>query len=419
MNAELIAIGSELLLGETIDTNSAYLARQLAAIGVNLFRKTVVGDNQDRIVATIGEALGRAELVICTGGLGPTVDDMTREAVAQALGRPLVFHQHLLDQIEARFRSFGRTMSESNRRQAYVPEGARIVENPRGTAPSFIVEDARNPDARPEPSRRAGRGGTVVVLPGVPSEMRYLWENAILPYLRDERGQTGIILVRTLHAAGLSESRIGELVADLMAQDNPTLGLSAKRAQYELRIGARASSRADAEALANAAEATIRERIGEYLIGSEKLDAAVARLMEERGLSLALYEGNDRAPTFRALSAIAQGRSILRGAMIHPLDRPADDDAAVSLARSGALSAREHWRSTLALGVQPASVAGADGFTMVAVALAHPNGIIEASRRFDLALDESWEFVGTLALDALRQYLLAEGSGATSQESAR
>ena len=164
MNAEIIAIGSELLLGETVDTNSAYLARQLASIGVGLFRKTVVGDNEARIAATIGEALGRAELVICTGGLGPTVDDMTREAVARALGRPLGFQQHLLDQIEARFRSFGRTMSESNRRQAYVPAGARIVENPRGTAPAFIVEDAR---------------GTVAVLPGVPTEMRYLWEHAL------------------------------------------------------------------------------------------------------------------------------------------------------------------------------------------------------------------------------------------------
>src|SRR5436190_2344455 len=253
MNAEIIAIGSELLLGETIDTNSAYLARQLAGIGIGLFRKTVVGDNEERIAAVIGEALERADLLICTGGLGPTVDDMTREAVARALGRPLVFHQHLLDQIEARFRSFGRTMSVSNRRQAYVPDGARIVENPRGTAPSFIVEDVR---------------GTLAVLPGVPSEMRYLWENALLPYLRDERGQTGVILVRTLHATGLSESVIGEMLADLMAQENPTLGISAKRAQYELRIGALADSRAAAEALADAAEATIRERLGQHLIGA-------------------------------------------------------------------------------------------------------------------------------------------------------
>jgi competence/damage-inducible protein CinA-like protein len=393
MNAEIIAIGSELLLGETIDTNSAYLARQLASIGVGLFRKTVVGDNEERIAAAIGEALGRAELVICTGGLGPTVDDMTREAVARALGRPLVFHQHLLDQIEARFRSFGRTMSESNRRQAYVPEGARIVENPRGTAPAFIVEDAR---------------GTVAVLPGVPSEMRYLWEHALAPYLHDERGQTGVILVRTLHAAGLSESLIGEMLADLMAQENPTLGISAKRAQYELRIGARANSPAEAEALADQAEATIRTRLGEHLIGVEQLDEAVARLIAERSLSLALYEGNDRAPVYRALTATAAGRKSLRGAIIHPLDRPADEQAAQSLARSGAISVRDRWRSTLALGVEPASAPGADGFTAVFVALAHPGGIIEASRRYDLNLDDSWEFVATLALDVTRQYLRGE-----------
>jgi competence/damage-inducible protein CinA-like protein len=393
MNAEIIAIGSELLLGETIDTNSAYLARQLAGIGVGLFRKSVVGDNEERIAAAIGDALDRADLVICTGGLGPTLDDMTREAVARALGRTLVFHQHLLDQIEARFRSFGRTMSESNRRQAYVPDGARIVENPRGTAPAFIVEDAR---------------GTVAVLPGVPAEMRYLWEHALAPYLRDERGQTGVILVRTLHAAGLSESLIGEIVADLMAQDNPTLGISAKRAQYELRIGARGDSRAEAEALADQAEAIIRARLSEHLIGSEKLDATVARLLDERRLTLALYEGNDRAPVYRALAALAAGRKMMRGAIIHPLDRPADDDAAQSLARSGALSTRDRWRATLGLGVQPASAAGSDGFTGVFVALAHPGGMLDASRRFDLNLDEGWEAVATLALDLTRRYLLEQ-----------
>src|SRR5437868_1828885 len=290
MNAEIIAIGSELLLGATIDTNSAYLARQLAAIGVNLFRKSVVGDNEERIAATVAEALDRADLVICTGGLGPTIDDMTREAVSRALGRSLVFHQHLLDQIVARFRAFGRPMSESNRRQAYVPEGARIVENPRGTAPAFIVEDAR---------------GTVAVLPGVPSEMRYLTEHALLPYLRDERGQTGVILVRTLHAAGLSESVIGERIADLMTQDNPTVGISAKRAQYELRIGAKSDSRAGAEALIAQAEATIRARLGAHLIGEENLEQTVVRLLIERGLSLALYEGVARAPVYRALAALA------------------------------------------------------------------------------------------------------------------
>ncbi|MGB9752892.1 competence/damage-inducible protein A [Roseiflexus castenholzii] len=392
MNAEILAIGSELLLGETIDTNSAYLAQQLAAIGINLFRKSVVGDNEERIAAAISEALGRADLLICTGGLGPTVDDVTREAVARALQRPLVFHQHLLDQIEARFRAFGRPMPQSNRRQAHVPEGARIVENPRGTAPAFIVEDAR---------------GTVVVLPGVPSEMRYLWENAILPYLRDERGETGVILVRTLHAVGLGESVIGELLADLMTQTNPTLGISAKRAQYELRIGARANSRADAEAMIAGVEATIRERLGANLLGAERLDQTVARLLRERGKTIALHEGVASAPLYRMLSAQKDALAALRGVIIHPADIPTDDEAAQSLARTGAVAVRHQWRADIGLALQPSSVIAADGFATMCVAIAHDGGVNEWRRRFDMRSEDVWDFAGTMAFDALRQYLAA------------
>ncbi len=388
MNAEILAIGSELLLGETVDTNSAYLARQLASIGIDLFRKSVVGDNEMRIAAAIDEALSRADLVICTGGLGPTVDDVTREAVARALQRPLIFHQHLLEQIEARFRAFGRSMPESNRRQAYVPEGARIVDNPRGTAPAFIVEDSR---------------GTVIVLPGVPSEMRYLWENAILPYLRDERGETGIILVRTLHAVGLGESVIGERLADLMAQTNPTLGISAKRAQYELRIGAKAGSRAAAETMIAQVEAAIRERLGSHLLGDERLDQTVARMLREHGKTLALYEGSATAPLYRVLSKAAlEG---LRGVIIHPADIPADDDAAQSLARTGAVDVRYRWRTDIGLALQPSGSIASDGFATVCVAIAHAGGVDEWRRRFDMRSDDVWDFAGTVALDALRQHL--------------
>lgn len=392
MNAEILAIGSELLLGETIDTNSAYLAQQLAATGVNLFRKSVVGDNEERIAAAISEALDRADLVVCTGGLGPTVDDVTREAVARALQRPLVFQQYLLDQIEARFRAFGRPMPPSNRRQAYVPEGARIVENPRGTAPAFIVEDAR---------------GTVVVLPGVPSEMRYLWEHAVLPYLRDERGETSVILVRTLHAVGLGESVIGEMLADLMTQTNPTLGISAKRAQYELRIGARANNRADAEALIAGVEATIRERLGANLLGDERLDQTVARLLRERGKTIALYEGVVSAPLHRVLSAHKDALAGLRGVIIHPADIPADDDAAQTLARTGAIEVRHQWRADIGLALQPSSIIAPDGFATVCVAIAHDGGVDEWRRRFDMRSEDVWDFAGTMALDALRQHLAA------------
>jgi competence/damage-inducible protein CinA-like protein len=393
MDAEIIAVGSEILLGATIDTNSAYLARQLAASGVNLFRKSVVGDNAERIAATLREALGRADLVIVTGGLGPTLDDVTREAVALAYGRALEFRQELMDQVANRFAAMGRPMPESNRRQAFVPAGARAIENPRGTAPAFLVEDPI---------------GTTVVLPGVPYEMRFLFESVVAPYLRDERGVTDVILVKTIHATGLGESVIGELIADLMLQDNPTVGISAKQARYELRIGARAAGRAEAEALIAGAEATIRERLGRHVVGDEALADAVARTLGERGLTVAVYEGAGVAPIYRALAAAPGGLDRLRGLVIHPLDRPADEQAAAALAHAGAIGAADRWRADLGLGAQAASAPDASGLTAVSVALVTPEGLRQTTRRFDLRQPEGWEFVGTLALDMVRRYLLGE-----------
>lgn len=391
MDAEIIAVGSELLLGATIDTNSAYLARQLAAAGVNLFRKSVVGDNTERIAASLREALGRADLVICTGGLGPTVDDVTREAVALAYGRALEFRPELMEQIAARFAAMGRPMPESNRRQAYLPAGARAIENPRGTAPAFIVEDPL---------------GTTIVLPGVPYEMRFLFESVVIPYLRDERGVTDVILVKTLHATGLGEATIGELIADLMMQQNPTVGISAKQARYELRIGARAASKAEAEALIAGAEAIVRERLGDHIVGDEPLADAVARLLTERELTIALYEGVGLAPIYRALAGAPGGLERLRGLLIHPLDRPADEHAAAALAHAGAISAADRWRSDLGLAAQAASAPDPSGLTAVSVALVTPEGSRQVTRRFDLREPEGWESVGTLALDLTRRYLI-------------
>lgn len=394
MQAEVLAIGSELLLGETVDTNSAYLARYMASMGINVFRKAVVGDNQYRIAEMISEAVDRVDLLICTGGLGPTVDDVTREAVAQALGRPLEFHQHLLDQIEARFRSFGRTMSPSNRRQAFVPQGARIIENPRGTAPSFIVEDQR---------------GTVVVLPGVPSEMRYLWENAIVPYLRDERGETSTILVRTIHAAGLGESVIGELLEDLMQAENPTLGISAKRAQYELRIGARANSQEEAKALADAVERTIRDRLGDAVLGDEKLEQQVGRMMQEHRLSLALAESTLSAPLYRSLMEIPAWHNVLRGVSISERLAAASIETADTLASELAHAAREQWKADLGIAMLAAGNPGSDGFTEIRIALAYDRGVEIWERKVELASNEGWSFAATTAMDQLRHWLGHKG----------
>jgi competence/damage-inducible protein CinA-like protein len=168
MRAEIVTTGTELLLGQIDDTNATYLARQLRDQGIDVFFRSTVGDNELRIAQVLEQALARADLVLVTGGLGPTVDDVTREAVARATGRTLVLHPELLAQSEAFFARFGAPMGANNRRQALLPEGCIPIENPVGTAPGFIVEDER---------------GTIITLPGVPREMRYLMEDTVIPYL--------------------------------------------------------------------------------------------------------------------------------------------------------------------------------------------------------------------------------------------
>ena len=391
MKAEIIAVGSELLFGMTIDTNSAFMARHLAAAGVTLLRKSVVDDDLSRITDMLTEALHRADLVICTGGLGPTLDDKTREAAALALGRPLAFRQELLDQVAARFAAMKRPMSENNRVQAFVPQGARAIENPHGTAPAFLVEDPR---------------ATLIVLPGVPREMRALFETVVLPYLRDERGVRGTTLVRTLYVDGLGESVIGECIADLMEQENPAVGTSAHYGVCELRLRASAESTDAASALLAPLEATLRERLGDHLTGDEPLDRLVVRLLRARGLSLALYEGNPHAPLHRALCAQPDAESPVRGVLIvPPTAAPAPQETLASLSQRGAEEARDRWQTHLAMGIQVDPTPGRAGFTVASITLVSESEPVQERRRFDLRQPEGWEYLGNVALTLLRRFL--------------
>lgn len=307
MHAEIIATGSELLLGEVVDTNSAYIARRLREIGLNLYYKTVVGDNEQRMEEALRIALNRSDVIITTGGLGPTVDDVTRPAVARAAGRELIFSDELLAQIQARFRAYGVPMGENNRRQAYLPQGAIPVENPVGTAPSFIVE-------------RHGR--LIISLPGVPREMEYLMEHAVLPYLKDKLHLTDVILIRTLHTVGQGESRIDEAIGDLEASANPTVGLSAKAGLVDIRITSKAATPEEATALNAGMEQRVRERLGQFVFGvdGETLESIVARLLEDRRMTLASVEAGTGGAlggrlahlggTFRGGITIADGKLI-------------------------------------------------------------------------------------------------------------
>ncbi|GIV95879.1 MAG: CinA-like protein [Herpetosiphonaceae bacterium] len=389
MDAEIIAVGTELLLGATVDTNSAWLATALAPIGVVIRRITLVGDDEEAIASAVATAIERVPLVICSGGLGPTADDLTREGIARALGRPLELRPELLAQIEERFRAYGRRMNESNRQQAYIPSGARAITNPHGTAPAFLVEHD---------------GRTVVALPGMPAELRYLVEHALIPYLRDERGLRSCLLTRSIHLSGTTESAAGELIADLMRLANPRVGITAKGGQYEVRIAATAESRAEAEALLASVEAQLRERLAAYITEGGRLAEYVARLLQERGLTLALYEGHREAPVYRAFGPAFDRSPVLRGVIIHPLDYPLDGEGAMSLARGAAFDARQRWQADLALAVQ-ATPPDAAGFADVCYFLALPDGERSVQRRIDLGTADGWAIAGSVGLDFLRRAL--------------
>lgn len=277
-NAEIVAIGSELLLGQIVDTNSAWMAQRLTALGVNLFYKSVVGDNPGRMREVIGTALTRSDIVITSGGLGPTQDDLTREIVAEATGRKLVLDPELLRQIEENFRRRGRTMTPNNRRQAYVPEGAIGVKNPNGTAPSFIVEEPR---------------GILFALPGVPVELKWLFENEVEPYLRKKFNLGEVITYRVLKVVGLGESAVDDRIGDLIAHSsNPTVGVLAHPGQVDVRITAKAADHAAAMELIAPLEAEVRQLLGSNVFASdgETMEDVVGRLLRAQSQTVATYE---------------------------------------------------------------------------------------------------------------------------------
>lgn len=279
--AEIITIGTEILLGEIIDTNAPFIARCLKDLGVDLYRKTSVGDNPRRIAQAIQQAMERSDVIITTGGLGPTVDDPTREAVALALGVPLEYCPELWEQIEARFKRYGRPPTENNRRQAYIPQGATAVENQVGTAPAFIASKVV-----------AGRETAVFSLPGVPSEMEYLVENALIPYLKEHFDLHGTIKARLLHTAGIGESMIDEQIGDLEELSNPTVGLAAHSGQVDVRITVKADSETEADQMIQEIESQIRSRLGNWIYGvdQETLEQVSIKTLEARGWSLCVVE---------------------------------------------------------------------------------------------------------------------------------
>jgi competence/damage-inducible protein CinA-like protein len=272
-SAEIITIGTEILLGEIVDTNTRYIARTLRGMGVDIYRTITIGDNVERIAEAIHNSMQRAEIVITTGGLGPTVDDPTRDAVAKAIGVETEFREDLWEQVVAVISRYGRKPSENQKRQAFVPKGAIAVSNPVGTAPCFIVETERN---------------AVISLPGVPNEMEHILHESIIPYLQKRFDLNEIIKIRILHCAGLGEGMIDEKIADLEILNNPTVGLAAHTGVVDIRIAAKAKSEAKADQMISDIEAQIRERLGDAIFGADedRLADVVLTEVAKRGWTL-------------------------------------------------------------------------------------------------------------------------------------
>lgn len=409
MKAEIVAVGTELLLGQIVDTNSAYMAQQLTTIGVDLHFKSNVGDNLDRIVATLRNALSRADFVLTTGGIGPTLDDLTREAAALVMDRPLVFDQRLCDQVADFFRRVGRPMGENNRKQAFIPEGAIPIENPVGTAPGFIVE-------------RDGKA--IASIPGVPHEMRHFMEHAVLPYLRQKMGIKEVIVSRVLKLFGIGESLVDEKLADLIeASANPTIGLLAHTqiGEVHVRLTAKAEQAEEARAMNAALERKVRERLESFVFGAdeETYEGVLTRLIEESGLTLAVAETGYASSIIQTLKGLPGSDRFLRlGAT---LTAPAAGEALLQ-APAGALGTPpllgEPQARALAEGVR--HLAGADlGLALtgraaqdksqdhvVQIALAHAGGVESQEQRWPHAMRFVENRTTKLALAQVRKHIL-------------
>lgn len=276
MRAVVLSIGSELLRGDIVDSNAAFLTRQLSQLGFQVRRVVQVGDDLEVLTGAVSAAIEEAEVVLCTGGLGPTQDDLTREAIAAAVGEEMYCHEQALRVVEGRFASMGRRMPASNRRQAMLIPSAESIPNPHGTAPGWFVRTA---------------GKAVAAMPGPPSEMEPMWRDSVEP--RVETLLSGAVAMLSLMTFGLGESAVEERVEEVIRwRPDVTVATYAKAAGVEVHITARASSEEEAARLLGDADHMVRARLGEaiYGTGDDTLPAAVGRELERRGLSLAVME---------------------------------------------------------------------------------------------------------------------------------
>jgi nicotinamide-nucleotide amidase len=413
VTAEILCIGTELLLGTITNSNARWLAEQLAALGIPHHRQGVVGDNRERLIAELQAAAERCAVLITTGGLGPTPDDITTEAIAAAFGTPLVEHPQVWAEIQARLAARGRPCAASNRRQACLPEGAALLPNPTGTAPGMIWT--------PRP------GFTILTFPGVPSEMRAMWQATAAPWLQAAGLAEGVFASRMLRFWGVAESNLAEQMADLLEAANPTVAPYAGAGQVKLRITARAASMPAAEALLAPVEAEIRARTGALCFGvdDDSLASVVLDQLRRRGQTLAVAESCTGGGLGAALAAVPGASDVLMGGVIAYansvkqglLGVPAalldthgavSDPVASAMAEGARRSTGADWALAITGVAGPGGGSGDKPVGLVHIAVAGPAGCSSEGVRFGSSRGRSWiqALAAGEALNRLRLALL-------------
>lgn len=277
MKAEIIAVGTELLLGDIVNTNAQFLAKELATLGIGVYRQTVVGDNEERVLNAFKAAFEYCDIIITTGGLGPTQDDLTKETASKYFNKELVLHQESYDFLIKYFEKNGKKLSENNKKQAYFPKDAIILENKNGTAPGCIIKGDNNK--------------VIIVLPGPPREMEPMFRNSVLPYLNKFTDE--ILVSKVLRVCGVGESYMEELVKDLIEnQTNPTIAPYAKDVDVVLRITAKAKSEEEGYKLIEPMEKSVREILGDNIYGEGEapLEHVVGKMLVDKNLTISTAE---------------------------------------------------------------------------------------------------------------------------------
>ena len=302
MRAEIISIGTEILMGEILDTNAQYIAQRLPAMGIDLFYMHQIGDNRQRLVDLITQARGRSDVVLCTGGLGPTEDDITRDAIAESIGE----QPYVVPELEAHLRNFferrGGKMPEQNIKQATIIPSGQSIPNPRGTAPGWWVEKDH---------------AIIVAMPGPPAEMTGMWSNDIAPRLA-ERSPDSVLISRTLKTTGLGESMLDEALGDIRAGEDPTVGVYHKADGVHVRLASKAVDETAARARIEPVEAAIRDLLGDNIWGADEdtFQEAVARLLDRRGLSIAVMESCTGGLLASTITDVPGASQFFRGGLV-------------------------------------------------------------------------------------------------------